>query len=76
MECINGNTHWYLDGVLHREDGPASVWSNGDKVWYKHGIIHRDNGPAVECGSGDQHWYINGVWQSSYLHRWDLTFGP
>ena len=30
----NGDKHWYLNGKLHREDGPAIERSNGDKYWY------------------------------------------
>ena len=30
----NGNKYWYLNGKLHREDGPAYEHTNGDKLWY------------------------------------------
>jgi hypothetical protein len=30
----NGTKDWFLNGKLHREDGPAIEWSNGDKFWY------------------------------------------
>jgi hypothetical protein len=30
----NGDKHWYLNGKLHREDGPAIEYSNGYKAWY------------------------------------------
>ena len=42
----NGNKSWYLNGKLHREDGPAREWANGDKVWYLNGKLHREDGPA------------------------------
>lgn len=32
-----GNKTWYLNGVLHREDGPAVEWVNGYKSWWLHG---------------------------------------
>ena len=30
----DGNKFWYLNGKLHREDGPAMEWANGSKSWY------------------------------------------
>ena len=38
-----------LNGLLHREDGPARIYSNGIVQWYRHGYLHRDDGPAVEA---------------------------
>ena len=29
-----GDKHWYLNGKLHREDGPAVEYANGDKEWW------------------------------------------
>lgn len=62
----NGNKHWYLNGELHREDGPAIEHANGDKHWYLNGELHREDGPAVENADGYKHWYLNGV-----FHRED-----
>tara|TARA_Y100001956_G_scaffold56034_1_gene55020 strand:- start:172 stop:408 length:237 start_codon:yes stop_codon:yes gene_type:complete len=33
----NGNKCWWLNGKLHREDGPAIEWADGDKWWYLNG---------------------------------------
>ena len=55
---------WRKNGLLHREDGPAVVWSGGT-YWYKNGLLHRDNGPALETDP-TRSWYKNGV-----LHRED-----
>ena len=33
----NGTKRWYLNGKLHREDGPAIEWSDGTKEWYLNG---------------------------------------
>jgi len=33
----NGTKFWYLNGKLHREDGPAVEWANGTKSWYLNG---------------------------------------
>jgi hypothetical protein len=40
-----GDEEWYLNGELHREDGPAIKWSDGYKEWYYHGkrIDCKDN---------------------------------
>lgn len=42
---------WCLNGLLHREDGPAYLryWGNGSvryEMWYLDGRVHRRNGPA------------------------------
>ena len=29
-----GNKYWYLEGELHREDGPAVEYPDGTKEWY------------------------------------------
>ena len=33
----NGYKAWYLNGKLHREDGPAMEWANGYKAWWLNG---------------------------------------
>lgn len=61
-----GVSCWYIDGKLHREDGPATeIKIRGDrnqtrikKEWYTHGVRHRVDGPAVE--NGFVYFYING----------------
>ena len=60
----NGDKQWYLNGKLHREDGPAIEFANGDKSWYLNNKLHREDGPAVEYDNGSKHWYLNGK-----LHR-------
>ena len=42
---IFGTKYWYLNGELHREDGPAYESVDGHKVWYYKGkhIICKDN---------------------------------
>ena len=29
----NGDREWWINGKLHREDGPACEYANGSKVW-------------------------------------------
>jgi len=33
----SGSKEWYLNGKLHREDGPAYEDSDGTKIWYLNG---------------------------------------
>ena len=60
----NGTKQCYLNGKLHREDGPAIEWANGSKWWYLNDEQHREDGPAVEYINGYKSWYLNGK-----LHR-------
>ncbi len=55
-----GRKEWYLNGLLHREDGPAIERRNGTKHWYLNGIRHREDGPAIERADGSKAWYLNG----------------
>ena len=55
----NVATCWFINGRLHREDGPA-LDAFGNKAWYKHGKRHREDGPAIETALGIKLWYING----------------
>ena len=56
----DGEKLWYLNGELHREDGPAVAWSDGTKHWYLNGKHHREDGPASELPSGTNLWYLHG----------------
>ena len=55
----NGNKYWYLNGKLHREDGPAYEGASGTKAWYLNGKLHREDGPAMEYANGDKYWCLN-----------------
>ena len=55
------NIAYYLNGISHREDGPAIEFANGGKIWRLNGIYHREDGPAVEYGGGSKDWYLNGT---------------
>jgi hypothetical protein len=52
--------HWYLNGKLHRVDGPAIEYTGGAKYWYLNGKRHRVDGPACECANGTKEWWLNG----------------
>ena len=56
----NDDICWYLDGKLHRVDGPAIIRANGYKEWYLDGKRHRVNGPAITWVNGTEFWYLDG----------------
>jgi hypothetical protein len=62
----HGNKHYYCNGRLHRNNGPALEIHPYDykdlfiREWYLHGKRHRLNGPAIERSDGYKAWYQNG----------------
>ena len=56
----NGVKEWRLDGMLHREDGPAVEWTDGAVCWYRKDRPHRKGGPAYIGTEGHLEWYRNG----------------
>ncbi len=57
---FNGTKQWFLNGLRHREDGPAVEGADGRKEWYLNGELHREDGPAVEGANGHKEWWLNG----------------
>jgi hypothetical protein len=55
----NGTKIWWLNGKLHREDGPSIEYTDGCKLWHLNGKLHREDGPAVEWVDGAEYWYLN-----------------
>ena len=55
----DGEKIWYLNGELHRPDGPAIESADGDKEWWLHDQRHRTDGPAVEWADGGKEWWLN-----------------
>lgn len=55
----NGDYKYVVNGVLHREDGPA-VKSGKNTYWFKNGIYHRVGGPAIIM-ENNLEWYYDGV---------------
>ena len=54
-----GTKIYYVNGLLHREDGPAIEYTSGTKVWHINGKLHRDNSPAIEWANGNKEWFKN-----------------
>lgn len=48
-----GTQRWYLNDLLHREDGPAIIHA-------EMGRRTREDGPAVEYSDGYKEWYLAG----------------
>ena len=44
----NERQEWWVNGQLHREDGPAIDIKNGKKGYFNNGKLDRKDGPAVE----------------------------
>ena len=63
---VDGSRYWYIDGELHRTDGPAIIRSDGYQFWYQNGRLHRADGPAVIGPDGSEGWYLD-----DRLHRED-----
>jgi len=70
----DGTKEWYLNGELHREDGPAVEGSYGNKSWYLNGKRHREDGPAIEYSDGYKEWYINSVYLTE--EEWKQRVSP
>ena len=64
---------WLVNDLLHREDGPAVIWSFGKQEWWVKGKRHREDGPAVIWPNGDQEWWINHVNITKQVYSWMIT---
>jgi len=60
IDFYDGDKTWYLNGIIHREDGPAIEWGDGSKSWWLNGKRHREDGPAIEWKDGTKQWWLNG----------------
>ena len=65
-----GNKRWYINGVLHREDGPAIELKNGTKYWIIDGERHRLDGPACVYPDMVSSWHINGHRVTAQITKW------
>ena len=50
---------YYINGELHREDGPA-IESNNSNQYFINGKRHREDGPAVHGPDIDSEYWLNG----------------
>ena len=61
---------WFLNGIYHREDGPAIEYLDGTKVWFKCGATHRLDGPAIIYHDGRVNWCVNGYSIMDRIENW------
>ncbi len=55
-----GVKRWYLNEVLHREDGPAVEYPNGQSCWFLNGQYHREDGPAfIDIRKNKKEWWLH-----------------
>jgi len=66
----DGTKKYFLNGKLHRSEGPAVENADGSKIWYLNGERHRLDGPAVENADGTKEWYINGKDVTNEIKIW------
>lgn len=64
MIWVAGGRSWFLDGKLHRTDGPAEEYGDGVKLWLQHGRCRNIHGPAMLYSDGKVRYYINGQFMS------------
>ena len=62
-ELPNGTKYWYINGELHREEGPCTMCKDCLKGNFE---LCSKPGPAVIFPDGEEQWYLNGS-----LHRED-----
>ena len=65
-----GHKYWFMNGVLHREDGPAIEYTDGDRHWVVHSKSHRLDGPAVILANGETKWFINDYNVTDKINKW------
>lgn len=51
---------WFMNDLIHRDNGPAREWKDGTVEYFKEGKLHREDGPATIYPNGDYAYYING----------------
>ena len=66
----DGAKKWTLNGVRHREDGPAIEYPDGEKQWVFNNQRHRLDGPAYIGANGLCLWYINDCYVSDEIIQW------
>lgn len=56
----DGSKRWLVNGMYHRQDGPAIERPDGEKMWVFLGMVHRLDGAAVEKADGSKEWWVSG----------------
>ena len=63
--------------VRHRDNGPATIYTNGSTEWLINGKRHRLDGPAVVWNEdeGPPVWWINGYNVDDEIRSWVNNVG-
>jgi hypothetical protein len=69
-EYVYGTKYWKYEHKLHREYGPAIIYSNDVGTWYQNDRRHRDDGYAASLKPDLHYYYIDDNTKSFY----DLLF--
>lgn len=59
IDTVGTKRYYNNENELHREFGPAVVYTNSDKMWYLNDMLHRTDGPAIERADGYKECWIN-----------------
>ena len=70
IEIPTKSLRWFKNNKLHRDGGPAAVYTDGTKHWFQNGKHHRIDGPAREYANGEKYWYIEGV--CYFEHKYNI----
>lgn len=67
---FNGTRAWYLNGILHRIDGPALLFRTVG-VYGSRTDFHIEDGPAITPFDDRHEWYVEGVeYTKEEFDRW------
>src|ERR1700691_4077197 len=66
----DGSIEYYLNGELHRENGPAIIYPNGSIYYYLNGKSHREDGPAAIWNDGTIFYYLNNNDITEEVEEW------
>jgi hypothetical protein len=58
VELADGSKFWFLNGKVHRKDGPAIEWANGNKDWYLNGELYREEKAVVQWSNDSKRWWF------------------
>jgi len=56
----DGQKQWWINGVRHREDGPAVIDEGEMSQWWTNGALHREDGLAIGYEDGSKDWFLLG----------------
>ena len=70
VEYPSGTLRYYLNGKLHREDGPAVIYPDGRICYYLNGKYHREDGPAIIRTDGTIEYYLNDKEITKEVNNW------